>query len=355
MMFHPVIPVAVLLAVAAVLSMVRMVALYRVLVRTGSGRYRPVVVRWSLLTVAIILLLVAAARPAVDTDDAQMPVEANPNAVADPNLNVFFVVDRSVNSRVEDYGDRHSRMTGIRSDISGLIDEYPHARFGVISYASRAALDWPLSDDAWSLRSMVGGLSPYTLVTADAMYQTDATAAAKLLADQLNWAAATFPGSHSVVFYLGTGAAGSHSVAGSFGADTKKIVGGAVLGYGTPQGGPIPQGWANGAKVYQSDPSNPSAALTSTIDEARLKQIAVQLGVPYFHREAGTSISSVVPAVDLGASTAHAGVVPKTHPIAWRELYWLFTALACGLLAGEVVMTIREFRRNRMARRDVTP
>lgn len=129
MMFHPVIPVAVLLAVAAVLSMVRMVALYRVLVRTGSGRYRPVVVRWSLLTVAIILLLVAAARPAVDTDDAQMPVEANPNAVADPNLNVFFVVDRSVNSRVEDYGDRHSRMTGIRSDISGLIDEYPHARF----------------------------------------------------------------------------------------------------------------------------------------------------------------------------------------------------------------------------------
>ena len=94
--------------------------------------------------------------------------------------------------------------------------------------------------------------------------------------------------------------------------------------------------------------------MTSTIDEARLKEIAVQLGVPYFHREAGTSISSVVPAIDLGASTAHSGVVPKTHPITWRELYWLFTAMAGALLLGEIVMTIREFRRNRMSRRDVT-
>lgn len=352
MTFHPVMPAAVLVAVAAMLMAVRMLALYRVLVRTGSGRYRPVVVRWSLLTVAVILLLIAAGRPAFDTE--QQPSAVDSAAPADPNLNVLFVVDRSVNSRVEDFGDGRSRMTGIRADISGVIDEYPHARFGVISYASRAVLDWPLSDDAWSLQSMISGLSPYTLVTPDAMYQVDPAAAAQLLGDQLSWAASTFPGSRSVVFYFGSGAASSRAATGSFGTETTKIAGGAVLGYGTPDGAPIPQGWLNGSKVYQLDPDT-QAPLTSSLDEARLKDIAAQLGVPYFHRAAGSSISSVVPPVELGASTARDGAPPATHPITWRELYWLFTAMAGALLLGEIAMTIREYRRNRMARRDVTP
>lgn len=352
MTFHPVMSAALLLAIAAVLMVVRMIALYRVLVRTGSARYRPVVLRWSLLTVAVILLLIAAARPTFDTEQAQASDDPSSNEVADPNLNVYFIVDRSVNSRVEDFGDRASRMTGIRADISGLIDEYPHARFSVISYAGRASLDWPLSDDAWSLQSMISGLSPYTLVTADAMHETDAAAAAQLLAEQLSWAATVFPGSRSVVFYFGSGAAGSRAAAGSFGADSKKVSGGAVLGYGTSEGGPIPQGWLNGAKVYQLDPTS-NAPLTSTIDEARLKDIATQLGVPYFHRVAGSSISSVVPPVELGASAARDGAPPATQAITWRELYWLFTAMAGALLLGEIVMTIREYRRNRMARRDV--
>jgi hypothetical protein len=350
MTFHPVMPTVVLLMIAAVLMAVRMIALYRVLVRTGSGRYRSVVVRWSMLTVAVILLLIAASRPAFDTEQESSPVQSN--APADPNLNVFFVVDRSVNSRVEDFGDRSSRMTGIRSDISGVIDEYPHARFSIISFASSAALDWPLSDDAWSLQSMISGLSPYTLVASDAMYQTDATAAAELLGEQLRWAATTFPGSRSVVFYCGSGAAGSGVAPGSFGTDAKQVSGGAVLGYGTSEGAPIPQGWLNGSKVYQLDP-NSNVPLTSTIDEARLKGIATQLGVPYFHREAGSSIGSVVPPVELGASAAHDDAPLSAQPIIWRELYWLFTAMAGALLLGEIVMTIREYRRNRMARRDV--
>ena len=352
MTFHPTIPATALLTIATVLIVIRMIALYRVLVRTGSGRYGPVVLRWSLLTTAVILLLIAAARPGFDTQQPGAPITTAADAAADPNLNVFFVIDRSVNSRVEDFGDRKSRMSGIRSDIDALIDEYPRARFGVISYASRAAVDWPLSDDAWSLQSMISGLSPYTLVTPDAMYQADAGAAAKVLGDTVNKAAAMFSGSRTVVFYFGSGAAGSRAAAGSFGPDAKKIDGGAVLGYGTEAGGPIPQGWLNGAKVYQSDPDS-QAPLTSTIDETRLKDIAAQLGVPYHHREAGSPISSVLPPVSLGAS-AHNQVPPAIQLITTRELYWLFTALAAVLLLGEIAMTVREYRRNRMARQDVT-
>lgn len=351
MTFYPVLPAVLLVIVGAALMAIRMVALYRLLTRTGSGRYRRVVARWSGLTLAVILLLVAACRPGYDIDRAGPTVELDPFSSADPNLNVFFAVDRSVNSRVEDFGNRKSRMSGIRSDIAALVDEYPHARFAIISYAAKASMDWPLSDDAWSLQSFVRGLSPYTLVAPDAMYQANAASARDLLRDKVDEAAKIFHGSKSVVFYFGEGAAGSRATTASFEGVRAKIAGGAVLGYGTPGGGPIPQGWLDGAKVYQSDPDG-SGPLNSAIDEARLKDIAAELNVPYFHRESGEPISGIVPALEPRADVRGDGGTLRSQLIERRELYWLFTLLAAGLTLAEIIMTIREYRRNRISRRD---
>ena len=72
MTFQPVLPVWLLVTRRAACSIgVRMTALYRVLVRTGPGRYRRVVLRWSGLTLAVLLLVVAAARPGLEAGDAQ--------------------------------------------------------------------------------------------------------------------------------------------------------------------------------------------------------------------------------------------------------------------------------------------
>lgn len=353
MTFYPVLPTVLLLVIAAVLLAIRMAALYRLLLRTGTGRYRRVAIRWSGLTVAVILLLLAALRPGFDNDRGSYSVDLNPSAKFDPNLNVFFVVDRSVNSRVEDFGDGKSRMSGIRADIRALIDEYPHARFSVISFASKASLDWPLSDDAWSLQSMVDGLSPYTLVAPDAAYQTDPVIARELLSDKLKDAATTYSGSKSLVFYFGEGAAGSRVPMAPFNVDRGKVAGGAVLGYGTLTGGPIPAGWVDGTKAYQSDPSGNGAALNSVVDEARLKDIAAQLGVPYFHREKGQPIGGVLPPVDHNAMVRHDGHKVTAQLLDRRETYWVFTLSAAALLLTEIALTIREYRRNRMSRRDV--
>lgn len=353
MTFHPVLPAVSLLIIAAVLLLIRMVALYRLLLRTGTGRYRRVAMRWSGLTVAVILLLIAACRPGFDHDRGTYSVALNPAANVDPNLNVFFVVDRSVNSRVEDFGDGKSRMSGIRADVRALIDEYPHARFALISYASKASMDWPLSDDAWSLQSVVHGLSPYTLVAPDTIYQANAAAARDVLRDKVNEAAATFPGSKTLVFYFGEGAADSRVPAVSFDIERGKIAGGAVLGYGTPVGGPIPAGWVDGKMVYQSDPGGSGAALNSTIDEARLKDIAAQLNVPYFHRETGQPIGGVLPPLDRSAGVRHEGDKLTTRLVDRREMYWVFTLAAAALLLVEIALTIREYRRNRMSRRDI--
>lgn len=349
MTFQPILPAAALIAIAAVLIVIRMVALYRVLVRAGTGRYLHVVLRWGGLTAAGLLLVLAAARPGLGPSDSRGQAQSKPAGSPTANANVFFVIDRSVDSRVEDYVDHTSRMSGIRSDIEALMDEYPRARFAVIGFASKASLDWPLSDDVWSLKPLIKGLSAYIEVPPDAMFQVNAAAANDVLRDKLTEATQWYPGSKNLVFYFGEGAGGSRAPQGGFDLPQGAIAGGAVLGYGTAAGGPIKQGWVNGNLSYMSDPQTNGPAI-SGINENTLKAIASELGVPYFHREGGP-ITAVVPAVDLtSGQRSNDSAVVASIAMERTELYWVFTGLATALALGEIYLTLREFRRNRVSR-----
>ena len=350
MKFEPIFPVWLLIVVAVVLIGVRMAALYRVLVRTGPGRYRPVVLRWSGLTLAVLLLVVAAARPSLTPDTGNGPPPPTPASSA-ANFNVFFVVDRSADERVEDLAPQTSRMAGIRSDIAALADQFPRARFAMIGFAAKAAQDWPLSDDVWSLKPRVAGLSTYTETPLEAMYVVDSGAAQNVLHDKLTQAGADFPGSKNLVFYLGSGAGGSRAQQTPFDIGEDLVAGGAVLGYGTPEGGPIPQQYVDGNLIYMADQQT-KAPLNSSIDEATLKGIAGQLGVPYFHRDKDQPITPVIPAVDPG-HPADENPIVASQTIERTELYWLFTLLAAALIAVEVFLGIRDVRRARSTQRDV--
>jgi Ca-activated chloride channel family protein len=352
MTFEPVLPVWLLVTIALVLIGVRMTALYRVLVRTGPGRYRPVVLRWSGLTLAVLMLVVAAARPGLESGDARKGTRPpTAPAASTANLNVFFVVDRSVDSRVEDYAEHTSRMAGIRDDVAALIDQYPRARFSVIEFASKAVELWPVSDDEWSLKPLIQGLSSYTEVSEDAMFRVDAGAANDTLHDTLTRARSQHKGSKNVVFYLGCGASGSRAPQSGFTLGDL-VAGGAVLGYGTPAGGPIPRGFIGGNLTYMADQQN-GALLVNTLGEDTLKALAGELGVPYYHRDKGQSIAAVVPAVTADPAP-DANAFQASQTVERTELYWLFSLLAAALVLTEIYLTIRDYRRTSRAGQDVT-
>ena len=152
MTFEPILPWWVLGLLALLTLVLRMYTLYRVLVVVGKGSQRKVVVRWSLLTLVIVCLLAASVRPGIEQERHTATRTAAEVAATD-DVNVFFVVDRSLNSRADDYGDNQFRMAGIRADMQSIVDQYPTGRFSVTSFATRARIDWPLSDDHWSLRA----------------------------------------------------------------------------------------------------------------------------------------------------------------------------------------------------------
>ncbi|AQA01091.1 hypothetical protein BVC93_00180 [Mycobacterium sp. MS1601] len=278
MTFTPVGSATLLLVLGAVLVLLRVLALYR---------RRRSVLRWVGVTAAVLLLLGAAARPGID---ASRDVSADTSQAAGPN--VFLVVDRSAGAPVAD----------MRADIDGVIDAYPGARIALISFATRATMDWPLSDDVTSLRSVISGLSPYLTDIPDPALQVNAFAARDVLRTKVDAAAGEYPGASNLVFYFGTGDPESLVSRGSFDMAPGSVAGGAVFAY---------------------EPSDP----------ARLQSIADQLGVP---------LGEVLPPVEAQ------GTAEPVHVADRYEFYWLLALLASALLLAEIAATLREYHKNRL-------
>lgn len=302
MTFDPVLPALALAAIAATLIVLRALALRRA-TRSGVTSGGRGLLRWCGMTVAILLVLFAAARPGTGTAvDGETPAAAQGRAGGDEN--VYFVVDRSADSAVGDFGGRE-RMAGIRDDIKALIDSHPGARFAVIAFAARPAIEWPLSADTWSLGPVVDALAPSRDAAAGSD-QVNAAAAATVLRYQLIAAGQQYPRSENLVYYFGSGAAQSSAPQGVF--DTDAVDGGAVYGYGP--------------------------------DGAALRGIAEQLGVPYLQRTAGE------PVPQDRTPTAQPAATPQSTSER-VDFYWALTMLASLLLLVEIYLTARDLRRTR--------
>ncbi len=304
MTFQPVLPWPILAVVAGALLLARLVALRQALV--SAGRRRRAALRWTGVTLAVLLLIAATTRPALLGDGNLQGT----TAAAGANLNVFLVVDQSAYSGVDDYGNGESRIAGMRDDIAALINQYPAARYALVGFASKASLDWPLSEDVWSLRPTIAVLG-----SQNASPDANAGAADNVLRYQLIQATQQYPGSRNMVLYFGSGAPGSRAPQGDFNLMRGSVAGGAVLGYGR----------------------------TDTIDESELHRIAAQLDVPYVHRDLGQPLQVGLP------DTPHS----RADAFERTELYWLPALFAATLLLAEIYLSVREFRRGRIARRDL--
>ncbi|MDA2891786.1 VWA domain-containing protein [Mycolicibacterium sp. BiH015] len=303
MTFEPVLPPLVLAFAALALVTLRLLSL-----RPAYTSGRQALLRWCLTTAAMVLVLLAAARPVTGT-----VAEPAPAQTSQTGANVYFLVDRSADSAITDF-DGAPRMSGMRDDIEAVIDAHPGARFAVISFAARPAIDWPLSADAWSLTPVVEALNPYP--GADST-EVNAAAAANVLRYQLISAGQQFPQARNLVYYLGSGAGQSTVPQGVF--DTPAVDGGAVLGYGAGPG------------------------------ENTLRDIAGQLGLPFIERARGEALPRGDSSSDQAAPADPADVPERS------ELYWVLTMLASLLLLPEIYLTARDLRKARATRKEVLP
>ncbi|MFV8048449.1 hypothetical protein [Mycobacterium sp. 48b] len=292
MRLEPILPPLLVAVLAVVLVVARAITFGRVRAQAGGWA---AVWRWSSLTTAGLLLLVAALGPVVGRTDDRVPRPAG-----DREPNIFVLLDRSPDMSGQ-------RMAAARDDIADLIERHPQARFAMISFVDRPSVDWPLSADTWSLRPVAAATNAQP-AAADAP-DANAGAAANILRYQLISAVQQFPRARNLVFYLGAGAPESQAPQREFQLPENAVDGGAVLGYD-----------AAGAQS--------------------LRGVAEQIGVPFVPRTDATPLDDALPADETGSQ------VPAAPALATAvELYWVLAGVAALLVLVELYLVLREFRR----------
>lgn len=313
MTFTPLLSPVFLLPLLAVLLAL---AVWQLVRSRGGGR----ALDWAGRVALVLLLAVIAFRPAIGG--------GAPASTAEGGLEVYFVVDTTSSMAAEDYGDGAPRLTGVRSDISGIAQNLTGAEFALITFDSSTLQRMPLTTDLTALRSAV------TVMTQEVTgYSSGSSidAPVDMLGQILDDAAEVKPDRPRIVYYFGDGEQTAQSEPGSFEELADEISGGAVLGYGTEQGGRMLS--FDGYNDIYSEPSyiqdfsaNPPTDAISRIDEGNLETIATQLDVSYAPRSAGEPIDALVAGIDVDAAKVTQD--PGRSPF---ELYWI-AAIGIGLI-----------------------
>lgn len=268
-------------------------------------------------TAAVLLLAGAGLRPALGGDDV---------GVLAANLNVYLVVDTTGSMLAEDYGEGRPRLDGVRSDIAGIAAELPGARYSMVTFDQASRIRLPLTTDTTALEAATETLQTER---SEVSHGSSVTVARERLQTLLERAATQYPERGRLVFYLGDGEHTAPEAPAPFVLPSGLVQGGAVLGYGTAEGGRMrptsPYGASPGG--YLQDPVTGEDA-RSVIDEGALRGIAASLGVPYVHRATGEPMAPVVGGIDVDRfGTAE---LDQERIRARGELYWL---LLLGLAA----------------------
>jgi Ca-activated chloride channel family protein len=293
------------------------------------------------LTTAVVLLAIAAVRPGVPGDETE---------VSAANLNVYFVVDTTSSVIAEDWGDGSPRVAGIRTDIADIVLALSGARYSIVTFDQAARVRLPLTTDTTALDAALATLLPEP---SEYSSGTSVTVANDRLKTLLEQSAERHPERGRIVFYLGDGEHTAADPPTPFALQEGLINGGAVLGYGTTEGGRMKSTRAryDAAATYIQDPQTGEDAV-SVIDETRLKEMAGQLGVPYLHRVAGESVLPAINGVDL-ARYGTTEDLEKEKVRTRQELYWLFligVAVVAAWELGRGLTGLVETRRRRETR-----
>ena len=287
--------------------------------------------RWAWLRrlLMVLLLAVVVVRPVTPLEGEQ---------THRMNANVFFVVDQTGSMNAEDYADGQPRLDGVKADMRQVMGMTKGARYSIIGFDSTATRQLPLTTDQGAVEAWID-----TVETESTAYSKGSNVDRPLdaLLTGISQAKKDDPESSVLVYFLSDGENTDGEDSETFSASAQFIDGGAVLGYGTPEGGRMKAHGGPDDGQYIKDPSG--AEGVSVIDEKQLQTIADGMGVPYLHR--------TEPDEDMSASME--GITLRPLPITsttrvptFEDWYWIAAIPLAGLMLWELgAMTYRLPRR----------
>lgn len=260
-------------------------------------------------------------------------------------LEVYLVIDRTGSMAAEDWDGTKPRIDGVRNDVALIMNTLAGSRFSILTWDSSVHTDMPLTSDASAVASYMDSFNRELSASSQgSSLNRPAADLATLLAKNKE----RHPQNLRAVFIFSDGETSNqeHWKSAPTGSEedwdrVKEYVdGGLVIGYGTPEGGPMKvlrlgnseaqSGDDDGYIHDLSQPGNPIAI--SKIDEAALQAVASRIGVDYVHSPDKSAIESHARTILDGASEI---AEQRNMKDTYRYIIWPFALLLGGLLAWE--------------------
>ena len=248
---------------------------------------------------------------------------------AESKLSVFFIADASGSMVGKDVDNGTvRRFEKVQKDIQEIAKGLPGARYSIIAsdYAPYTLL--PSTNNIDTLATATAGVRPKYTYRANG---SDLNSLISYAAKRIREYHEEYPDRLIVVYFFSDGEDTTDEDIKRNDSIANTIIGGAVLGYGSVEGVRLEQIGYYG-EIEENYIYNSSYQMhISAIDEARLKAVASQLGVNYYHRESGTISPDVYNTINNKVDD-----FIKTDISASEDLYWVFALFILVLLLWEL-------------------
>lgn len=312
---------------------------------------------WNFIRQIIIAVLIFAInlRPAIQTDNL---------TVIKNDVDVLFVVDNTISMLAEDYGaDDDRRMDAVRYDMESIMLEFEGARFGLITFDDTANYVIPYTTETSivlsATQTLEGRLKEYAGGTSlNIAYDEMKEVLEGNLGlnededdDDDDEPDSKISGENriQVVVFISDGEITSGDRLRSFEKISELIDTGVVLGYGTDRGGQMyVRNYFDGTYelLQYHDSGYNLVTAVSKIDEDNLRDLAADLGVPYYHMQNHNDLNEAIAALK---TTIDTGSFERSNKAGEGELeiYYIFAGVLAAFLIYDMIYYRRKLGQER--------
>lgn len=272
----------------------------------------------------IIILFVINLRIMFPSGEAQ---------VVSNNLDVLFVIDNTISMVAEDYNGNTPRLTAVKNDCEYIIDKLNGARFSVITFNDDSQTVIPFIKDANIALEAI-----QTIQIPHSSYARGSTLNVALddMTQMLKKSSET-SGRKTIIFFISDGEITNEEKLESFQEAKQYIDSGAVLGYGTKNGGymKVKDRYDDTQKYLEDLTQNyPYPRAVSKIDENNLKSIAKDMEIEFINMQRKSDIDSKLSEIN---SNLYEQVGEQKGKSTYTDIYFIFVIPLLLLLVYEFI------------------
>lgn len=309
-------------------------------------RIFPIIPIWIMLIVCTLLLIIIIRKniniiqiiivTLMFIANLRIMITSNNSQALANNLDVLFVIDSTISMNAEDYDGGKTRLYAVKEDCKYIAKRLNGAKFSLITFNNTAKVVIPYTRDINITMEAIDVIEPIEqLYAKGSSLNTPIEAIVSSLKSSKKKDDRT-----RIIFFISDGEITDNSSLKDFSEISKYIDNGAVLGYGTANGGYM-KNVSNYSKednyiMYYENNSYDKAL--SRIDENNLKAIAKDIKVEYINMEKQNKINDKLREIENSINQN----IELSDKSTYVDTYYIFIVFLLALL----VIELNKFRRN---------